>query len=86
MVEKSSNNENQPLKILYQNIQKLVTKDKKYKIEFFKEYCKENNILLMNFTETWFNKNTQNDIEIKGYQLHRGDREKREGGGAAIYI
>ena len=54
--------------MLYQNIQKLVTKDKKYKIEFFKEYCKENNILLMNFTETWFIKNTQNDIEIKGYQ------------------
>ena len=64
----------------------MVTKCKKHKINFFNEYSKENNILLMNFTETWLNDYIEKDIKIDGYQLYRGDRKNKGGGGVAIYI
>ena len=40
----------------------------------------------MNFTETWLNETIQDDVKIEGYNLHRGDRKGRDGGGTAIYI
>ena len=40
----------------------------------------------MNFTETWLNEATQGDPKIKGYNLYRGDRTGRVGGGTAIYV
>ena len=38
----------------------------------------------MNFTETWFKSEIQKCTEIKGYNLFRGDRTSRKGGGVAI--
>ena len=40
----------------------------------------------MNFTETWLNETIQDDVKIEGYNLYRGDRKGRDGGGSAIYI
>ena len=34
----------------------------------------ENEILILNFTETQLDDNKQEDMKIKGYQLYRGDR------------
>ena len=55
-------------------------------MDYFKEYCMENNILIMNFTETWLNESVQEDAEINGYQTFRRDRNGRRGGGTAIYV
>ncbi|CAL4080215.1 unnamed protein product, partial [Meganyctiphanes norvegica] len=75
-----------PWKIIYQNIQGLITENSKVKLDYLKEYSKENNILLMNFTETWLNKFIQKDTKINGYQIFRGDRRIRKRGGTAIYL
>ena len=75
-----------PWKIIYQNIRRLVTTNSKEKVDFFKEYTEENEILIMNFTETWLDENKQEDMKIKGYQLYRGDRIGKNGGGTAIYV
>ena len=40
----------------------------------------------MNFTEIWLNSEIQKCREIKGYNLFRGDRTSRKGGGVAIYV
>ena len=52
-----------------------------------KEYVSENNIVIMNFTETWLKEEDQ-DEKIPKYTTFRGDRKrgKTKGGGAAIYI
>lgn len=50
-------NETLPGKLMYQNIRRLVTKDNKEKVKFFEEYTKRENILIMNFTETWADEN-----------------------------
>ena len=78
--------ENTPWKIIYQNVRRLITTNSKEKVNFFKEYTEENNILLMNFTETWLSETMQEDMKIKGYQLYRGDRKGKNGGGTAIYV
>merc|ERR1739838_1122355 len=75
-----------PWKIIYQNIRRLVTTNSKEKVDFFKEYTEENEILIMNFTETWLDENKQEDMKIKEYQLYRGDRIGKNGGGTAIYV
>ena len=75
-----------PWKIMYQNIRRLVTNNKKEKVEFLEDYTKQDKILIMNFTETWLNETTQGDLKIKGYKLYRGDRTGRVGGGTAIYV
>ncbi|CAL4093828.1 unnamed protein product [Meganyctiphanes norvegica] len=79
-------NRKEPYKILYQNIRRLITENSKKKIEYFKDYVLENKILAMNFTETWLDNLITNDINIKGYQVFRGDRKERRGGGTAIYL
>ena len=75
-----------PWKIVSQNIQRIVTKNSKEKVQFLEDYVKEEKILILNFTETWLNKTIQDDPEIAGYKLHRGDRSVRIGGGTAIYV
>ena len=75
-----------PWKIIYQNIQRLVTMNKKEKVQFMKDYTKEERILLINFTKTWLDESIQDDPKIEGYVLHRGDRKGRIGGGTAIYV
>ena len=61
-------------KIIAQNINRLVTMNCKRKLEYFREYTKENKVLLLNFTETWLNSIIQEDIDIKGYNIYRRDR------------
>ena len=75
-----------PSKIVYQNIRRLVTKENKEKIGFFVDMGKNENILFMNFTETWYNKEVKGCPKMKGYELYRGDRSHRQGGGTAIYV
>ena len=75
-----------PWKIIYQNIRRIVTNNSKEKVSFLKDYTKQDRILIMNFTETWLNETIQDDVKIEGYNLYRGDRKGRDGGGSAIYI
>ena len=75
-----------PRKIIYQNIRRLVTKENKEKVEFFEEIGKNEKILFMNFTETWYNNEIKGCPKMKGYELYRGDRSHRQGGGTAIYV
>ena len=75
-----------PWKIIYQNIRRLVTKNRKEKVNFLEEYSKQEKILLMNLTETWLSETIKDDSNIEGYNLHRGDRKGRDGGGTAIFV
>ena len=52
LLKKNDNGKRMPWKILYQNIRRLITTNSKEKVDFFKEYAEENEILIMNFTET----------------------------------
>ena len=76
----------EPLKFIYQNIRGLITENSKAKKDFFEEYIKENNVMLINFTETWLNETIKDDANIKEYQCFRADRKDTTRGGAAIYI
>ena len=73
-------------KIILQNIRGLVTENSKRKIDFLKEYTKENKIIIMNITETWLNDSIKDDAEIEGYKLFRSDRKEKKHGGTAIYL
>ena len=64
----------------------LVSKNSKEKVELLKEYVKENNIILMNLTETWLDETIKEVVDIEGYKVLRGDRKNRERGGTAIYV
>ena len=77
----------EPSKILSLNAQGLIKTDTKWKVEMIKEYVHENNIILMNFTETWLKKEIQ-DEKIPNFTTFRADRKggKLRGGGAAIYL
>ena len=75
-----------PWKIMIQNMEGLVSKNSKEKVEILKEYVKENNIILMNLTETWLDETIEEVVEIDGYKILRGDRKNRERGGTAIYV
>ena len=75
-----------PWKIIYQNIRRLVTKENKEKVEFFEDIGKNEKILFMNFTETWYNNKIKGYPKMKGYELYSGDRSHRQGGGTAIYV
>ena len=76
----------EPWKIILQNIRGLVTENSKRKIDFLKEYTKENKIIIMNITETWLNDSIKDDAEIEGYKLFRSDRKEKKHGGTAIYL
>ena len=75
-----------PWKIMIQNMEGLVSKNSKEKVELLKEYVKENNIILMNLTETWLDETIEEVVEIDGYKILRGDRKNRDRGGTAIYV
>ena len=71
-VEKLLNkNKKEPYKLLLQNIRHLVTQNTKKKIKYFEEYVIENNILAMNFTETWLNESITEDKHkrISNFQM-----------------
>ena len=69
------------------NTQGLINKDSKWKVDMIKEYVSVNNVIIMNFTETWLKEEDQ-DVGIPNYTTIRGDRKggKTKGGGAAIYL
>ena len=61
--------------------------DQRWKVEAIEEYVKENNIIIMNYTETWLDKDIQ-DVKIPNFSTYRSDRKdgKASGGGVAIYL
>ena len=70
------------------NARGLVNKDTKWKVDAIKEHAIVNNVVIMNFTETWLNKEIQ-DEKIPSFTTFRSDRKcskKIKGGGAAIYV
>ena len=69
------------------NAQGLMNENTRWKIDVLKEYVRTNNIILMNFTETWLKKKMQ-DEKIPNYTTFRCDRKskKSKGGGTAIYL
>ena len=84
--DKKGNKRGLAWKIIYQNIRGLVTNSSREKIGIFYEEGRFDKILLMNFTETWLNSETEICPEMGGYRLYRGDRSHRGGGGVAIYV
>jgi len=64
-----------------------VAPDQRWKVEAIEEYVKENNIIIMNYTETWLDKDIQ-DVKIPNFSTYRSDRKggKASGGGVAIYL
>jgi len=80
-------NQREPCKLLCLNAQGLVNKNTRWKVDALKEYVGTNNIILMNFTETWLKKKIQ-DVKIPNYTTFRCDRKskKKKGGGVAIYL
>ena len=56
-------------------------------MDALKDYVSTNNIILMNFTETWLKKKIQ-DVKIPNFTTFRCDRKskKKKGGGVAIYL
>ena len=71
---------------MIQNMEGLVSKNSKEKVELLKEYVKEDNIILMNLTETHLDDTIDEVVEIEGYNIFRGDRRDRVRGGTAIYV
>lgn len=63
------NNKERPWKIMLQNMEGLVTENSKEKIDYLKEYVKEDNIILLNLTETWLDSTIKEDAEIEGYKI-----------------
>ena len=64
----------------------LVKNNNREKVSLFYEEGRLDKIIIMNFTETWLNSETEVCPEIGGYRLYRGDRSHRKGGGVAIYV
>ena len=71
---------------MIQNMEGLVSKNSKEKVELLKEYVKEDNIIIMNLTETWLDDTVEEIVDVEGYGVFRCDRKNRERGGAAIYV
>merc|ERR1712033_41227 len=84
--DKRKNERGSAWKIIYQNIRGLVTNSSREKVSILYEEGKLDKILLMNFTETWLNSETEICPEMGGYRLYREDRSHRWGGGVAIYV
>ena len=79
-------NKERPWKIMIQNMGGLVSENSKEKVDLLREYVKEDNIMLMNLTETWLDSTIKDVVEIDGYNIFRGDRNDRKRGGTAIYV
>ena len=69
------------------NAQGLMNENTRWKIDALEEYVSTNNIILMNFTETWLKKKMQ-DEKILNFTTFRCDRKSKnsKGGGTAIYL
>ena len=81
------NTDHIPWKIVAMNAQGLVTKKSKVGIEQMRELVKDEKILLMNFTETWYKETIKENADIEGYNIFRCDRNaKIIKGGVAIYL
>ena len=52
----SNSKKREPCKLLCLNAQGLINKHTKWKVDAIKEYVNANNVILMNFTETWLKK------------------------------
>ena len=85
--EKTLISQREPCKMLCLNAQGLMNENTRWKIDALKEYVSTNNIILMNFTETWLKKKMQ-DEKIPNFTTFRCDRKskKSKGGGTAIYL
>ena len=62
------------------NAQGLINADTKWKIDMLKEHVSVNNIVIMNFTETWFKKEDQDEkYQIMSFlgEIEKGERLKR---------
>ena len=91
----TSNKKREPCKLLCLNLQGLINKhtkqnkqkNPKWKIDAINEYVNTNNIILMNFTETWLEEEIQ-DEKVSDFTTFRCDRKsmKSKGGGTAIYL
>lgn len=84
--EKENDQKNKPKKLMYVNIQGLVTENSRKKLDYLSEMLNESNVIILNLTETWLNKHIKDDVKIEGYEIIRTDRETRQKGGVAIYI
>ena len=84
--EKENDQKNKPKKLMYVNIQGLVTENSRKKLDYLSEMLNEGNVIILNLTETWLNKHIKDDVKIEGYEIIRTDRETRQKGGVAIYI
>jgi len=51
-----------------------------------KEYVIENNIILMNLTETWLDETIEEIVEIDVYNTFRGDRKNGDRRGTTILL
>ena len=83
---KIDNNKERPWKVMLQNMGGLITENSKDKVDFLKEYVKEDNIILLNLTETWLDSTIEEIAEIEKYKIFRADRKNRVRGGTAIYL
>ena len=67
--------DNRPWKIVLQNIPGLLTENSDKKLKMIKEYAKEEKIMAMNFTETWYTETIKENANIEGYNIFRCDRK-----------
>ena len=70
-----TNLDNRPWKIVLQNTRGLITENSDIGLKTIKEYAKDEKIVIMNFTETWYNETIKEDANIEGYNIFRCDRK-----------
>ena len=63
---------------MIQNMEGLVSKNSKEKVELLREYVKEDNVIIMNLTETWLDETVEEIVDVEGYRIFRSDRKGRE--------
>ena len=49
----------------------LLTENSDKKLKMIKEYAKEEKIVAMNFTETWYTETIKENANIEGYDIFR---------------
>ena len=82
-----NNKFNDKWKIILQNTRGLITPNSKEKVGSLEICTTSEKILMINVTETWFNNDiTDEEANIKGYKIFRGDRNEIKQGGTAIYL
>ena len=79
-----TNLDNRPWKIVLQNTRGLLTENSDKKLKMIKEYTKEEKIMAMNFTETWYTETIKENANIEGYNVFRCDRKGKKWRGGNI--